>query len=202
MRTILSGRYKPKWNLHDLHDNREHDLFQSYIMEFNDISGIEIYYYVRDAEFEDYDTLYGEHQYFGFQEPLTTKILYDVEEEPQMWSPFGMYGTDVVTSHMPMGTFKRDINQTVDPKIGDVIVTTWNNRSYEIVMVDDDDRIFQLKKQVWIFILKPYRFSEQSDSAETLSDLPLPSAGENEWIQDQSNSIENYSDVDSNIYGF
>lgn len=204
MRTILPGRFKPKWRLYDIYDNREHSLFQSYIMEFTDVAGIQIDYYVRDANINDYDVLYGEHQYYGFEEPKTTNIIYDVEEEPpQTWSPFGMWGTDVVTAHIPMGTFKRDVSETENPKIGDVIVTRWNSRSYEIVMVDDDNKVFQLKKQAWIFIMRPYRFSEKSDSASTLSDMPsISAAGENEWIQDQSNSIENYEDVDTSIYGF
>jgi hypothetical protein len=203
MRTVLSGRHKPKWNLHDLYDNREHNLFQSFIMEFTDIGGIQIKYYIRDANIADYDVLYGEHQYYGFLDPKTTKILYDVEDEPQMWSPFGVWGTDVVTSFIPMGTFYRDVSNLVDPKIGDVIVTEWNSRHYEIAHVDSDDKIFQLKKQIWVIIMRPYRFSEQSDEASTLSQMPsISAAGENEWIQDQSDNIENYDDVDSSIYGF
>ena len=203
MRTPLTGIYKPKWELYDIHDNREHNLFQSYIMEFNDIAGIKIGYHVRDADFEDYDTLYGEHQYYGFEVVKNTKCLYDVEDEPEMWNVFGSFGADTVTTHMPKGTYRRDVSQTIEPKIGDVLTTEWNERSYEIIMVDDDERIFQLKHMIWIFILKPYRFSEQSTTASALSDTPaISAAGENAWIQEQSEEIDDYSDVDTSVYGF
>lgn len=202
-RARISGVWKPQWELHDLHDNREHDLWQSYIMEFCDISGIAIEYYVRNAEEEDYDVLYGEHQYYGFDTAKESKILYDVEETPQIWNIFGSTGTDSVVGMIPKGTYRRDVSQTVEPKIGDVIRTVWNDRSYEIVMVDPDIRIFQLKKMVWVFNLRTYRFSEQSSTASALSDTPAISAvGENTWIQEQSDEIDDYSDVDTTIYGF
>ena len=43
-----SGLIKPKWDLHHLQQNVEHDLFESVIVEYTDISGIKCLYYIRD----------------------------------------------------------------------------------------------------------------------------------------------------------
>jgi len=56
----------------------------------------------------------------------------------------------------------------IGPMAGDVIKTLWNNRNYEIVDIGSEQSIFQGKKLVWEFILRPYRFSEQSDKAEEI----------------------------------
>ncbi len=56
----------------------------------------------------------------------------------------------------------------IGPMAGDVIKTIWNNRNYEVVDIGAEQAIFMGKKLVWEFILRPYRFSEQSLSAEEI----------------------------------
>jgi|AntAceMinimDraft_17_1070374.scaffolds.fasta_scaffold242379_1 hypothetical protein len=199
----LSGFNKPGWELHDLHGNPEHDLAKSVSMEFCDIAGVQISYYKRDADIEDYDVLYGENEHIGFHDPITTKVIYEVDQEPNIYSVFGMYGEDTIIAYIPKGTYYRDIDKTSSPNDGDVIKTVWNNRNFQIVHVDDDERVFQLYKYVWILTLRPYAYSFESDSAAAITSAMAPSAySDNEWIEEMSDSIDNYSDVDSNIYGF
>jgi len=209
-KSLLKSMPKPTWKLYDLVDNPEHDLFDSFIVEFNDISGIEIDYHVMNVDTLNMDTLYGEATNTSYDSAKRTKVLYEVTEEPTIFKTFGMVSDDAIQyAFMPKTTFTRDISADVDPKVGDVIRTLWNSRTYEIIDVGEEVHIFQLKKMVWEFILRPYRFSEQSTSAKellpsnvnTLSD-PLSAFGDNQWIEDASDDIETYSDVDSSIYGF
>jgi len=195
------GLTKPKWSLYDLNFNQEHDLVTGYLMEITDIAGIEVDYFRRD-ESVPYDPLYGEHTNTAFEEPITTKVLYDVGEEPNLWSSFGMFGGDIITTHIPIGTWKRDISQTLTPMIGDVLHVKWLDREFEVVHVDDDDRIFQLKKMIYILVLRPYRFSEQSASATEVytETLPMSAYGDNDWIETQSDAIDAYTDIDDSIY--
>jgi len=196
-----TGLTKPKWTVYDLQFNQEHDLIQNYIMEYTDIFGIEVEYRRRKSNIP-YDPLYGEHTNTEFEDAITTKVIYDVGEEPNLWSSFGMFGGDIITCHIPMGTWNRDISRTLTPNIGDVIYIKWLDRGFEVVHVDDDDRIFQLKKMIYILILRPYRFSEQSESATDIytETVPMSGFGDNEWIKEQSDSIDNYSDIDNSIY--
>ena len=201
---------KPAWKLYHPQDgNVGHDLYDSVIVEYNDIQGIKINYYIRDESIE-MDRLYGESDNTGYLGPYETFITYDVTEESTMADPFGIVSIDVIQyGWVPKSTFTRDVSAGYDPKPGDVIQTLWNERSYEIVDVGAEGSIFQLKKLVWELILKPYRVSDQSESAMDISydidstlSQPLTAYGDNEWIEDESNDIDLYSDVDSSIYGF
>ena len=189
--------------------NREHDLFDSVIVEYNDVQGVEINYYIRDENIS-MDRLYGESVNTAYLGPYSTSMTYEVSDEATEMTAFGITSIDMIQyGWMPKATFTRDVSGGYDPKPGDVIQTVWNERSYEIVDAGEEGSIFQLKKMVWEFILKPYRFSEQSDSAEDISyDVdstltePLTAYGDNEWITDESDDIDIYSDVDQSIYGF
>jgi hypothetical protein len=205
----------PEWSMeHYQDDNVEHDLYDSVIMEYNDIQGISVEYSIRNEEIE-MDYLYGESINTGYLGPYTTKITYEVTEEPTITDPFGITSIDVIQyAHIPKSTFIRDVSSvygdiTYEPKPGDVLKTLWNNSAYEVVDAGEEESIFHLKKSVWDLILKPYRFSDQSESAREISpDVdstltePLSAYGNNDLIEDESDDIDNYTDVDSAIYGF
>jgi hypothetical protein len=203
---------KPKWELYGTENNPEYDYFQETITEFTDISGIKIKYWIRSTT-TDEDTLYGEPsnevEYLG---PYETKILYDVTEEVTNTNTFGILSEDIVQyAFMPKYTFTRDVSASYNPRPGDVIQTLWNERSYEIVDVGEEEKIFQLKKTVWEFILKSFRFTEQSDTAKTLlkspdstMTTPVSAYGDNEWLEEQSDDVYEYDEnsVDTSIYGY
>jgi hypothetical protein len=206
--TILE---KPMWKMYHPEDgNIEHELFDSVVVEYNDIQGIKINYYIRDENIT-MDRLYGESDNTAYIGPYETFFTMDVTEEPTMADTFGITSIDVIQyGWIPKSTFTRDVSGSpYEPKAGDVLQTLWNERAYEVVDVGAEGSVFHLKKQVWEFILKPYRFSEQSESAEDISydadstlSEPLTAYGDNEWIQDESEDIDAYSDVDESIYGF
>ena len=159
---------KPLWNLHQLQGNVEHDLFQSIIVEFTDISGIVSDYYIRSEQGKK-DYLYGENMHTGYLGPYETKLIYEPTEEPSLTTGFGINSEDVISwSSIPKWTLTRDVSAGYHPKPGDAIVTIWNNRSYEIADIHEEEKIFQLKKMIWGLVLRPYRFSDESESARTI----------------------------------
>lgn len=113
----------------------------------------------------------------------------------------------------------------VQPVVGDIITTLWNSRNYEIVDVGSEEKIFMGKKHIWELILRPYRFSNESKKAREIhmpdnvdeleiienemEDTPTPKEkiypevkiGDNLWIENESNNIDDYSDVDKSIFG-
>jgi hypothetical protein len=221
----INSSIKPTWQLHDLNNNPEHELMRDYIVEFTDIAGIEIWYHVRDESRVEIDDIYGEPKYVNtrYRAPTLTKLLYEVTEEPHLTTGFGINSEDMVQyASMPKFTWSRDVSAVGRPKPGDVIQTVWNTRSYEITEVHEEDKIFQLRKLVWDFILRPYRFSEQSESAAdiavNLSDddvmtidpttpdittsIGVSGFGDNPVIETESDEIYNYGDVDESIYGY
>lgn len=206
---------KPKWQLYDLNDNPEHDLWEEYIVEFVDISGIEVEYYISNYDTMTKDEIYGEplYQNITYADAIVSKMIYEVTDEPALISSFGMNSEDMIMfGHMPVKTWIRDISQTVEPKPGDVIRTLWNERAYEVVTIKKEIAIFELYKRAYNFILKPYRFSEESEEARdisinpdlTLTDEPsgIESFGDNDYIEEASDDIDEYGDVDTNVYGY
>lgn len=211
---------KPQWQLQHLQGNVEHDLFESVISEFTDISGIVCDYYIRD-ESREKDYLYGENpatRYFG---PYETKLIYEPIEEPSLTTGFGINSEEVISwASVPKFTFTRDVSAGYHPKPGDAIVTLWNDRAYELADVNEEEKIFQLKKMIWGFVLRPYRFSDESKSARDISRFtreptspnrikdttsePLSAFGDNEDLEDESDDIYDYeeNDYDTNIYGY
>ena len=195
----------PTWDLHDLRDNVEYDLFESLIVEFTDISGVVIDYYILDPVVSDQmDTLYGETTRTAYLTPIQTKVIYEPTEEPTMTNTFGITSEEMIQwAAIPKLMFSRDVSANYQPIPGDVFVTHWNNRAYEIVDVGEEEKIFQLKKMVWSFIVKPFRFSEQSDSARDVTESdPLSAYGDNVYIEEESDKIHDYPDVDESIYGY
>jgi hypothetical protein len=200
---------KPNWDLYETTENPEHDLFQNYIVEFTDISGIRIAYYPRDNS-PVVDRLYGENTSTKYLTPQTTKMVYEVTEETSMTNSFGIVSEEMIQyAFIPKYTFTRDVSGGVDPTPGDVIKVGWNDRNYEIVDVGEEAHIFQLKKMIWELILKPYRFSEQSSSSRAILKTPdstlvtpVSGYGDNDFIDDESDAIDDYDDVDTDFYGF
>lgn len=205
----MTDKAKPKWELYDIHGNPEHELFNSTVVEFTDIAGIVIEYYIRDQSIE-MDRLYGETTETAYLSPKTTKLIYELTEEVSMTNTFGIVSEEMIQyGFIPKTTFSRDVSASYDPKPGDVVKILWNNRAYEIVDVGEEAHIFQLKKMIWELVLRPYRVSSTSDSANVISsDLdstltqPLTAYGDNEWIEEESDKIDEYSDVDESVYGF
>ena len=210
----LEPSASPSWELLDLNqEENEYLLFDSVTSEFNDIAGFPIDYYIK-SNLENADYLYGEDQNEEFTEPRRSKLIYEPSEEPDIINVFGFSSDDTLTyTQITKTIFQRDISSEV-PKVGDVIRTLWNNKLYEIVEVGSEQKIFQGKKLVWEFIMKPYRHSEESDSADELlfttpeeDEFPdinitteseeLSAYGDNEDIEEES-----FDNPDADIYGY
>ena len=160
----------PLWNLYDVTEgNPEFCLYDSVITEFTDIAGFKIMYYRAKT---DMDQLYGEDANQDFYDPIETKLFYEPTEEPMIINQFGWKNDDTIQySLVPKGIFLRDVaggDEAIIPKPGDVIKALWSGRNYEIVDLGDMQSIFLANRLVWEFILRPYRFSEESDKAEEI----------------------------------
>jgi hypothetical protein len=179
-------------------------------MEFVDITGIPIDYYILDPTLVR-DTLYGESTETNYYPARRTKVVYEPTEEVSMTNTFGIVSEEMIQyAEMPKSTFSRDVTGAVEPKPGDVIRTLWNDRSYEVVDVGEEGKIFKLNKLSWEFILKPFRFSATDDTGlsdalissdidSTLSD-PLTAYGDNVFIEEESDEIDLVTD--SSVYGY
>lgn len=217
----MASKTPPLWRLLEItDDNPEYHLYDSVITEFTKISGLPIYYYVK-KESDSVDWTYGEDPNAEYSEPYETKLVYEPTEEQNVLDSFGITSDETIQyMQIPKSVFEEDIGEDytekIIPKVGDCVRTLWNNKVYEIVDVGSEQKVFQARKLIWEFITRPYRHSEESDSADDLLfDTPPTSAfpdinvttetdelsayGDNEDIEEES-TVK--SDVDTSIYGF
>ena len=213
----------PLWRLLDLTENNpEHALFDSVNVEYADIAGFPIKYYIKEEN--NTDKIYGEDATTKYSEGYESVIVYNPEEQPYVIDIFGYKPDDNIQAcFMPKTIFTRDIadgDTTIYPMVGDVILTLWNNKRYEISNVGAEQSIFEGKKLIWEFTLTPFTNSDESDESNDIIDfLPdeddfpdindpgfktenLSAYGDDETIEEESNEIEDYDDVDTSDYGY
>lgn len=223
----------PLWNLFSQEQNCEAMLFSSLIEEFTDIAGFPVQYRISLANM---DTLFGEDATNDFTDPVMTKLVYEPTEEASIIESFGFRGDDSIQYAMiPKIMFTRDVGSLfsthhtsasiIQPFVGDVITTLWNNRNYKIVDLGSEERVFMGQKHIWELILRPFTFSNESKKAreihmpknidnieiieEEMEDTPAPTTkkypevkfGDNVWVENESDDIDPYSDVDKSIFG-
>lgn len=160
------------WSMYDLSDNNpEHNLFESNLCEVTDISGFPLEYRLLLPKS---DWLWGEDPNSKLSYPSYTKGIYAPETETNLLDMFGLTADDTLQYvSIPKAIFNRDLGMLytdtlgpsafVGPRTGDVIKTLWNDRNYEVVNVSEEENIFMAKKFVWDLIVRPFRFSEQSE---------------------------------------
>jgi len=218
---------KPKFSLYEISNNIEHDLFMSISAEFCDVAGFEIDYYRRNEAAIETDDLYGEPKYQNvtYFPMKKTKVMYQPTDEPTFTGMFGINSEEILQfAAIPKLNFIRDLGDFY-PKPGDAIYTPWNDRAYEVVHVEEEEGMFLAAKFSWNFILRPFRYRDQSDSEADISTFkfapstpwrrnynegrntlssPLSGFGDNKTIEDESDEIFDYTqiDTDRSVFGY
>jgi hypothetical protein len=225
------------WNLYNIENNPEHALYDSVIMEYNDITGFPVEYRKLIA---NHDELFGEDPNSALSAAISTKMTFEPVDETSILDMFGITSDETMSVvNIPISTFTRDVSggyaelgyDLVVPMPGDVIKTLFNNRNYEIVNISKEGVIHQAKKFVYTLILKPFRYSAQSEQytdvfsgmpddpfdtildVESVTDSPSGASvplvntlsndySDNEWIEEESDSVDDYSDVDKSVFGY
>jgi hypothetical protein len=226
-----------QWNLYNIENNPEHALYDSVIIEYNDITGFPVEYRKLIA---NHDELFGEDPNSALTAPISTRMTFEPVDETSILDMFGITGDDTMSVvNIPISTFTRDCSGSyadigydlVVPMPGDVIKTLFNDRNYEVVNISKEGVIHQAKKFVYTLILKPFRYSAQSEEytevfsgmpddpfdtilpVESVTDSPSGESvplvntlsseySDNEWIEEESDGVDTYTDVDKSIFGY
>lgn len=231
----LDTRVLPEWHLLDLTETKqdyEEQFAESVMSEFTDIAGFDIEYYVYDPK--SVDVFYGEATKSDLDGPYRTKLLMEPFKEPYLINVFGFVGDQKIeVAEMPKAIFLRDVQEQVNkkydldfdpeelqPKVGDVIHCLWNDERYEITNVNSAEKVFQGRKHIWSFTMKPYRIGNEGaaetellaaevdladfdDRNETYKKITLKQANkEKKTINKLANKTPNDSEVDSSYYGY
>ncbi len=235
---VLDCHNVPAWDLFDNQEcNPESAYFKSVMCEFNDIAGFPIE--IRVLLAQD-DKLWGEDPNARLTEPIVTKAVYEPSEETSILNAWGLMGDDTMQYIViPKTTYTRDMTETftvtpelsakpVRPMVGDIIRTIHNDINYEVVHTGDTQSVFMGSSYTWELIVRPFRFSEQSDEHRDVyigqyddpfeTDTLDPTGGtvpqnnydkevygDNDFVSDESDKIDDYRDIsdpDKASFGF
>ena len=209
---------KPGLELENLLNNPDHELFRSIIAEKNDIVGFKIEYYILDNDNSGGDYLLGEWKELTFFGPYKSKLVYEPTDEMHLLNAFGIFSDETIQlAYIAKEVFKRDVAShrglvNLRPKVGDVIITLWDGKKYELSDVGHGGTEFLASKFAWEFIMKPFRYTDQSNQVTEIYDRDPFNMGDddkhiddfkdNTEIKTESDTIDNYDDVDTKLYGF
>jgi hypothetical protein len=197
------------WELPDVSGEyvNEQNLFDSFIVESNDIYGLVIDYYSLVFNEDEADVFYGENQNEYFKGPYRTKVAHRPHDEVDLINMFGMSSQDEVEDvYIPQWSFDRDCPLATPPKAGDLVYFYYSHRYYEVNKVEDEFDVFQSKRFTYMFKLKSYRMTnvDASESLEISAGLfPLSAWGDNDFIETAANEVDDLSDLPNftDIYG-
>ena len=207
----------PQWEMYSNEVTCEHKYFENLVVEFCDISGIEVHYYRIDQS--NYDPIYGEDPNLPYYGKKITKMLMPVTGSPSLINIFGLVDdVEVNDAFIPKHIFNRDVlpgGSHLTPMVGDVIYVPWIQRLYEITWCDDriDSGIFLAKSFIWQMSIRPYRYSSQNETADELiaplvlgagptTSISISAMCENVEVEEESDTIEPYANIDTSIYGY
>lgn len=229
VRNALLGT--PAWRFYDITtDNPEHLLYDSLIVEFTDIAGFEIDIYFPIVDWDQLygedpntnltDAITTKLLYEPTEETSILESFGITSDETMQYAviPKTLFTRDCEATFMATASISGDV---VYPVPGMVIHTKWNNRKYEVVNVGAEQQIFQAKKLIWEMILRPFRYSHESLTHHRLHTLNTTAMwtssgsagtgqpvyddllvyGDNAWIEEESDVIDSYDDIDEKIFG-
>jgi len=168
------------------YDN-ESELYEILITDMYNQNNLSADYY--ESTFDtSYDKLFGEDGDRYFKQKFTIILHGELPKEEQLWSRFGIEGIDNFQMFCTKRHFSAaslaDTGDTVIPKVGDVIYTSYNNRIYEIRDVGQEEEMLHQRKHTWVFTLSPFTDTNISLSADTSATMGDISAFTNQDIDD------------------
>jgi len=157
-------------------------LYDSFITEAYNKFGVPMVYYSVDYDV-DYDKLWGEDMDRLVERKFHAMAYYELQEEIELFTKFGIEGIDnfhiyISKKHFEVAsTYSIDSDNItgntsgvsaydpIEPKRGDIMMSIYNNRWYEIVNVQQEQEQFLQHKHSWDLIVKIRR-----DEHMTVSD--------------------------------
>jgi hypothetical protein len=154
--------------------NPESELYDLLVTEAFNMHGLPMVYYVTTYNL-DYDKLIGEDANRSIQRMFNVQAYYDLPNEQEIWSKWGLEGLDnfhiyISKRHFDgMSKFDQygnpDINLIYTPQEGDIIKSMYNNYYYEVLTVKHQTNQIHRRVHIWDLIVKPYKDQHLSVSA-------------------------------------
>ena len=148
--------------------NNERKLFDTLVTEVYNKHGVCMTFYVTSFDL-NYDKVWGEDNDRKFVRKFPIMAYFTMPREEKLWSKFGIEGLDSFSMFISKSHFKdastfdaatnnMGVYDSYNPKIGDVIVSEYNDFMYEITEVKEEAGMYiQSKQHLWELVVKPFK---------------------------------------------
>lgn len=175
------------------------DLYRNLQAEAFNIYGTPLMYYVVSYN-TSYDLLFGEDNNRRIARKFPISARFELPKEEDAYAKFGLENLDNFEMHVnqkhfttaskyntsgvglyPPETATSAISAytSVEPKVGDMLKSEYNDVFYEILTVHEEEEMFLQTKHAWKFIVRVFRDSNISLSADTSASMDSISAVNN-----------------------
>jgi len=143
-------------------------------MEKWNMYGVKIIFYKTTYDVTR-DKVWGEDIDRYITDEWNVMSYFQLPKENKIWSKFGIEGVNDFSMYISKLHF-RDETDNYIPRIGDLIITPYNNKLYEIAEVKEEAPMFMLSKQfAWEIIVKKAKIENELSVAPSLSASPIAS---------------------------
>jgi hypothetical protein len=143
-------------------------------MEAWNMFGVELTFYKATYD-ANYDRIWGEDGDRIVTNSWNVMSYFQLPKENKIWSKFGIEGVNDFSMYISKLHFKGETDNYI-PKIGDLVLSIYNNKLYEITEVKEEAPMFMLSKQyAWELIVRKAKIEHDISISPSLSASPISS---------------------------
>lgn len=170
------------------YDN-DRDLAAVLNMEKWNMYGVKVIFYKTTYDVTR-DKVFGEDMDRHITDEWNLMSYFQLPKENKIWSKFGIEGVNDFSIFLSKLHFKINADDYI-PRIGDLILTPYNNVLYEIAEVKEESQMFMLSKQyVWELIVKRAKIENELSVSPSLSASPISKFYKVEDIMDIRDDVD------------
>lgn len=158
---ICSNKYEP-----------ERELVSMLAMEAWNSFGVKIIFYKTTYDVKR-DRVWGEDGDRYVTDAWDVMSYFQLPKENKVWSKFGIEGVNDFSMYVSKEHFRSETDDYI-PQVGDLVLSVYNNKLYEITEIKEEAPMFMLSKQyAWEFIVRKAKIENELSISPSLSASPI-----------------------------
>ena len=163
---------KPTDNICSDKYSNDRNLAQDIITEMWSSFGVKIIFYKTTYDVNK-DRVWGEDTDRYITHGWNVMSYFQLPKENKIWDKFGIGGINDFSIYISKKHFEEETENYI-PRVGDLVLTPYNNKLYEITEVKEDAPMFMLSKQyAWEVIVKKAKIENSLSLSPSLSASPI-----------------------------
>ncbi len=169
--------------------NSDRELASMLNMEKWNMYGVKIIFYEVSYDTTK-DNVWGEDNDRSVISAHNVMSYFELPKENKTWSKFGIEGINNFSMFISKEHFRSMTNNYI-PRVGDLVLTSYNNKLYEISEVKEETPTFLLSKQyAWELIVREAKIENSISVSTVLSASPIAEFYSVDDIMDIRNDVD------------